>query len=435
MSTAVQPIGNGTTTTTTSEEEELDSNPSDSNPRPSTTTMTSEDTTKWPGWPGHSVFRLIVPVGKVGSIIGRKGEFIKKMCEETRARIRVLEGPANSPDRIVLISAKEEPDEPLSPAMMAVIRVFKRVYDLPENDNDDKATGSLEVGLTSIRLLVASTQATNLIGKQGSVIKSIQESSTASVRVLSTDEAPSYVAADERIVDVQGEAFKVLKALEGIVGQLRKFLVDQSYNSTSTQDLQGGENSLLPSTIQSYPLSSERDSLFLDRETKLDSKLASARISLYGQDPALLPALRSSGLGRPSVPIVTQVVQTMQIPFAYAEDIIGIGGANIAYIRQASGATIIIQESRGLNDELTVEVKGSAAQVQVAQQLVQEFMSNHKEPAAISYGNYEPSLRPSYPQLGSSSYSQSPSISTSQPNIGYGSSSLGGGYTNTTFRL
>lgn len=56
---------------------------------------------KWPGWPGDCVFRLVVPVLKVGSIIGRKGELIKKMCEETRARIRVLDGPISSPDRIV----------------------------------------------------------------------------------------------------------------------------------------------------------------------------------------------------------------------------------------------------------------------------------------------------------------------------------------------
>lgn len=58
---------------------------------------------KWPGWPGDCVFRLIVPVLKVGSIIGRKGELIKKMCEDTRARIKVLDGPLSSPDRIVRI--------------------------------------------------------------------------------------------------------------------------------------------------------------------------------------------------------------------------------------------------------------------------------------------------------------------------------------------
>ena len=56
---------------------------------------------KWPGWPGDNVFRLIVPVSKVGSIIGRKGELVRKMCDETRARIRILEGPLGISDRIV----------------------------------------------------------------------------------------------------------------------------------------------------------------------------------------------------------------------------------------------------------------------------------------------------------------------------------------------
>ncbi|CAK9170856.1 unnamed protein product, partial [Ilex paraguariensis] len=65
---------------------------------PTATAMTA--VAKWPGWPGNNVFRLIVPVLKVGSIIGRKGELVKKMCEETHARIRILEGPLGTADRI-----------------------------------------------------------------------------------------------------------------------------------------------------------------------------------------------------------------------------------------------------------------------------------------------------------------------------------------------
>ena len=56
---------------------------------------------KWPGWPGDSVFRLVVPVLKVGSIIGRKGELIKRLVEETKARVRILEGPVGATERIV----------------------------------------------------------------------------------------------------------------------------------------------------------------------------------------------------------------------------------------------------------------------------------------------------------------------------------------------
>lgn len=56
---------------------------------------------RWPGWPGESVFRMLVPSQKVGSIIGRKGEFIKKMCEEAKARIKILDGPPGIVERAV----------------------------------------------------------------------------------------------------------------------------------------------------------------------------------------------------------------------------------------------------------------------------------------------------------------------------------------------
>ncbi|KAF6144524.1 hypothetical protein GIB67_023970 [Kingdonia uniflora] len=56
---------------------------------------------KWPGWPGESVFRILVPVQKVGGIIGRKGEFIRRICEESKARIKILDGPPGSKERAV----------------------------------------------------------------------------------------------------------------------------------------------------------------------------------------------------------------------------------------------------------------------------------------------------------------------------------------------
>ncbi|RWW19856.1 hypothetical protein GW17_00016062 [Ensete ventricosum] len=142
---------------------------------------------KWPGWPGDNVFRLVVPVLKVGSIIGRKGELIKKLCEETKARVRILEGPIGVNDRIVslsplvLISGKEEPEAEISPAMDAMLRIFKRVNGISDsNSNSVSASGTC-----SVRLLVAASQAVNLIGKKGEAIRSIQESSNATVRVLS----------------------------------------------------------------------------------------------------------------------------------------------------------------------------------------------------------------------------------------------------------
>lgn len=73
-------------------------------------------------------------------------------------------------------------DAEISPAMAAVLRVFKRVNGIPEDESD--GTGSDSTGFCSIRLLVSSSQAINIIGKQGSVIKPIQEHTGASMRVL-----------------------------------------------------------------------------------------------------------------------------------------------------------------------------------------------------------------------------------------------------------
>ncbi|KAF9681398.1 hypothetical protein SADUNF_Sadunf06G0221800 [Salix dunnii] len=436
---------------------------------------------KWPGWPGDNVFRLIVPVSKVGSIIGRKGELVKKMCDETRARIRILEGPLGISDRIVLISGKEEPQAPLSPAMDAVMRVFKRVSGLSPGEGDNTSSAAAAgTAFCSIRLLVASSQAINLIGKQGSIIKSIQENTGAAVHVMAEDELPSYATSDERIVEIHGEAMKVFKALEAVIGQLRKFLVDHSvipifektvsytlklldygcenyevtqvllqYNATISQERPADarpdiaqssiHSAYVPTmssgTVSDYSLSLKRDPSIYEHETQFEHKISQPGLSLYGQDPGIV-GFRSTGLGRATAPIVTQVTQTMQVPLSYAEDIIGVAGSNIAYIRRTSRAILSIQESRGLPDEITVEIKGTSAQVQMAQQLIQEFISNHKEPASSVYGKIDAGLS-AYSQMAETSY---PSSSFTSHLGGYGSSSMGGygspgagGYSNYRF--
>ncbi|CAI5472666.1 unnamed protein product [Closterium sp. Yama58-4] len=55
---------------------------------------------RWPGWPGDNVFRFVVPMGKVGSIIGRRGEYVKKICDETKARVKIVEGAPGHDDRV-----------------------------------------------------------------------------------------------------------------------------------------------------------------------------------------------------------------------------------------------------------------------------------------------------------------------------------------------
>ncbi|KAJ6810965.1 RNA-binding KH domain-containing protein PEPPER-like [Iris pallida] len=395
---------------------------------------------RWPGWPGDNVYRLIVPVAKVGGIIGKKGDLIKKLCEETRARVRILDPPSAAlPDRIVLISGKEEPEAEVSPAMDAVLRVFKKINGIAESVGDGKTT--TDSAICSVRLLVAASQAISLIGKQGTSIKSIQEGSGAVIRVINGDELPVYASQEERVVDIQGEPLKVLRALQAVVGHLRRFLVDHGVvalfekplNKPATQDHPvdawvDKKQTLIHTAQQAgigndYPLSLNRDSLFLNRETRLEPRVGHGGFSSYAQDPVLAGS-RSSALGRPAGGLITQVTQKMQIPLTYAEDIIGREGANIAYIRRTSGAVLSIQESRGFSDEIVVEIKGTPTQVQTAQQLIEEAIAGHKEPATSVYGSLDIGARPSFSQLASEAY---PSSSlASQSYGGYGTAGLGG---------
>ncbi|WOG96897.1 hypothetical protein DCAR_0416235 [Daucus carota subsp. sativus] len=123
---------------------------------------------------------------KVGSIIGKKGETVKKLCVETGARVNVLPGLVTCPHRVVVISGKEDPDAALSPAMVAVMRLSKQVIGLPEGDEDDiKSSGAAAVNCC-VRLLVPSGQAFSLIGRQGARIRPMQEASGSAIRVLSS---------------------------------------------------------------------------------------------------------------------------------------------------------------------------------------------------------------------------------------------------------
>lgn len=81
-----------------------------------------------------------------------------------------------------MVSAKEEPDAPLPPAIDGLLRVHKRIVDGLEGDSAQAAVAP--GGKVSTKLLVPATQAGSLIGKQGATVKSIQETSSCIVRVL-----------------------------------------------------------------------------------------------------------------------------------------------------------------------------------------------------------------------------------------------------------
>ncbi|KAK3149951.1 hypothetical protein QOZ80_3AG0225260 [Eleusine coracana subsp. coracana] len=320
-----------------------------------------------------------------------------------------------------MISAKDEPEVPISPAMDGLLRVHKRITESSDGDSGQPQGNAANIGLT--RLLVPASQAGSLIGKQGATIKSIQDSSKCVVRIV--ENVPPVALNDDRVVEIQGESIGVQKAVELIASHLRKFLVDRSVlplfetqmKMHSIQREQpmpapqhwgppqpwgppnpppggpgyGGNPQFMPPRPQ--------DNYYPAPDVPPIEKQPHYGISAYGREA---PPIGVSAAGNQPPHLGSQVTHSMQIPLSYADAVIGGSGASISYIRRHSGATVTIQESRGAPGEMTVEIIGTPSQVQTAQQLVQNFMaeaapqgpppvSSHPAPPVDpNYGSYPP---------------------------------------------
>ncbi|KAK3543314.1 hypothetical protein QTP70_014025 [Hemibagrus guttatus] len=115
--------------------------------------------------------RLLMHGKEVGSIIGKKGETVKKMREElfcdlqSAARINISEG--NCPERIVTITG---PTDAIFKAFAMIAYKFEE--DIINSMSNSPATSKPPV---TLRLVVPASQCGSLIGKGGSKIKEMRE--------------------------------------------------------------------------------------------------------------------------------------------------------------------------------------------------------------------------------------------------------------------
>jgi poly(rC)-binding protein 2/3/4 len=291
---------------------------------------------------------------------------------------------------------------------------------------------------------VPASQAGSLIGKQGATIKSIQDASKCVLRIL--ENVPPVALNDDRVVEIQGEPIAAHKAVELIASHLRKFLVDRSvlplfemqmkaHNVPREQPMPPpqpwghpppwGHPSSMPPPGPGYGGNSQfmpprpQGNYYPPPEMPPVEKQQHYGISSYGRD-----APRSDPSGnQPQTHGSSQVTHSMQVPLSYADAVIGAAGSSISYIRRHSGATISIQE--GVPGEMTVEITGTASQVQTAQQLIKNFMAEASPqgppPAPAPPAQPVDAGYNSYPPYGGPSYGSPPGSAGPGPQGSYGS--------------
>uniref|UniRef100_H2TFU6 Poly(rC) binding protein 2 n=1 Tax=Takifugu rubripes TaxID=31033 RepID=H2TFU6_TAKRU len=146
--------------------------------------------------------RLLMHGKEVGSIIGKKGESVKKMREESGARINISEG--NCPERIITLAGPTT----------SIFKAFSMIIEKLEEDISTSMTNSTATSKppVTIRLVVPASQCGSLIGKGGCKIKEIRESAGAQVQVAG-DMLPNST---ERAITIAGTPQSIIECVKQI---------------------------------------------------------------------------------------------------------------------------------------------------------------------------------------------------------------------------
>ncbi|XP_078582040.1 poly(rC)-binding protein 3-like isoform X4 [Branchiostoma floridae x Branchiostoma japonicum] len=287
--------------------------------------------------------RLIMQGKDVGSIIGKKGDTIKRFREESGARINISDG--SSPERIVTITGSTE----------NILKAFNMIGKKFEEDmKAAHVNSSVPVPPVTLRLIVPASQCGSLIGKGGSKIKEIREVTGASIQVAG-DMLPNST---ERAVTVSGTPDAISQCVYHICCVMLESppkgatipYKPRPASGTSTSGpvvFAGGQLTKLHQlALQQTP--------YITPGTTLPAALATQ----FGVQTASQP-------GNPS-----SQTHELTIPNELIGCIIGKGGCKINEIRQCSGATIKIAGMQEGSTDRQVTITGTPESISMAQFLI-----------------------------------------------------------------
>ncbi|XP_033873949.1 poly(rC)-binding protein 3 isoform X4 [Acipenser ruthenus] len=289
--------------------------------------------------------RLLMHGKEVGSIIGKKGETVKKMREESGARINISEG--NCPERIVTITG---PTDAIFKAFAMIAYKFEE--DIINSMSNSPATSKPPV---TLRLVVPASQCGSLIGKGGSKIKEIRESTGAQVQVAG-DMLPNST---ERAVTISGTPDAIIQCVKQICVVM---LESPPKGATIPYRPKPASTPVIFSGGQAYTIQGQYAIPHPDQLTKLHQlAMQQTPFTPLGQTTPAFPGMDANPQAS---------THELTIPNDLIGCIIGRQGTKINEIRQMSGAQIKIANAMEGSAERQISITGSPASISLAQYLI-----------------------------------------------------------------
>uniref|UniRef100_A0A8C9WZN5 Far upstream element (FUSE) binding protein 1 n=1 Tax=Sander lucioperca TaxID=283035 RepID=A0A8C9WZN5_SANLU len=150
-----------------------------------------------------------VPDGMVGFIIGRGGEQISRLQQESGCKIQIAPDSGGMPDRSVTLTGGPES---IQAAKRLLTEIVEKGRPAPAFNHNDGP------GMTVQEIMVPASKAGLVIGKGGETIKSLQE--RAGVKMVMIQDGPQNTGADKPL-RISGEPFKVQQAKEMVMELIR----------------------------------------------------------------------------------------------------------------------------------------------------------------------------------------------------------------------
>ncbi|XP_018570184.1 poly(rC)-binding protein 3 isoform X3 [Anoplophora glabripennis] len=313
--------------------------------------------------------RLIMQGKEVGSIIGKKGEIVKRFREESGAKINISDG--SCPERIVTVTGSTSA---IFKAFTLICKKFEEFQDI-----NSGSSGVPRPPIT-LRLVVPASQCGSLIGKAGSKIKEIREVTGASIQVAS-EMLPNST---ERAVTISGTGEAITQCIYHICNVMLESPPKGATIPYRPKPQVGGPVILAGGqayTIQgNYAVPAHTDVASLGKNPLAGLAALGlgglAPSSAGGLNPAALAALAGSQLrtsNSRNQQNTNQQTHEMTVPNELIGCIIGKGGTKIAEIRQISGAMIRISncdDRESGSSDRTITISGNPDAVALAQYLI-----------------------------------------------------------------
>ncbi|XP_012155483.1 poly(rC)-binding protein 3 isoform X5 [Ceratitis capitata] len=306
--------------------------------------------------------RLIMQGKEVGSIIGKKGEIVNRFREESGAKINISDG--SCPERIVTVSGTT------SSIFSAFTLITKKFEEWCSQFSDVGKVGKTQI---PIRLIVPASQCGSLIGKSGSKIKEIRQTTGCSIQVAS-EMLPNST---ERAVTLSGTAEQITQCIYQIC-----LVMLESPPRGATIPYRPKPQVSGPVILANGQAYTIQGNYAVPAQEVAKNPLASlAALGLAGitptntggLNPTALAALAGSQLRTANTSRTQQQQHEMTVSNDLIGCIIGKGGTKIAEIRQISGAMIRIsncEEREGGNTDRTITISGNPDSVALAQYLI-----------------------------------------------------------------